>query len=114
MQRLTARFLLVLLLVGTFAPAALALAAPAPHACCMRKPMHGSSSHNSDLQASSDCCNHDHCRPLNHSGWVSVAPSSGSDQPISASGRLVVSSPAVNSLPDESHSGRAPPQFSIT
>ncbi len=40
MHRLTARLLLVLLLVGTFAPVALAISAPVPHACCMRKPLH--------------------------------------------------------------------------
>jgi hypothetical protein len=45
MHRLTARMLLVLLLVGTIAPVALAISAPlSPHACCMRKPMHGSRS----------------------------------------------------------------------
>src|SRR5882672_6743134 len=40
MHRLTARLLLVLLLVGTFAPVALAISAPVLHACCMRKPLH--------------------------------------------------------------------------
>ncbi|HTR67512.1 MAG TPA: hypothetical protein VMH85_17160 [Terriglobales bacterium] len=36
MQRITARLLMVLALVGTFAPVALAIAGPAPHACCLR------------------------------------------------------------------------------
>ena len=40
MYRLTARLLLVLLLAGTFVPVAMAVSAPVPHACCMRKPMH--------------------------------------------------------------------------
>jgi len=40
MYRLTARILLVFTLVGLFGPAALAVGAPAQHACCMRKP-HG-------------------------------------------------------------------------
>jgi len=40
MYRLIARILLVFTLVGLFAPAALAVGAPAQHACCMRKP-HG-------------------------------------------------------------------------
>jgi hypothetical protein len=46
MHRLTARLLLVLLLAGIFVPVAMAVTAPLPHACCMRKPMqnHGSSS----------------------------------------------------------------------
>ncbi len=37
MHRLTARILLVLVLVGMFAPLALATAGPPQHACCMRK-----------------------------------------------------------------------------
>ena len=37
MHRLTARILLVLMLVGIFAPLALATAGPPQHACCMRK-----------------------------------------------------------------------------
>ena len=37
MHRLTARILLVLVLVGTFAPLALATSGPPQHACCMRK-----------------------------------------------------------------------------
>ena len=41
MHRLTARLLLVLLLVGVFVPVALAISATSAHACCMRKPMHG-------------------------------------------------------------------------
>lgn len=60
MHRLTARLLLVLLLVGTLAPAALAISAPLPHACCMRKPMHEHGSGNRDIQAvggqSHSCC----------------------------------------------------------
>jgi hypothetical protein len=42
MYRLTARALLVLILVGTFVPVALAMTASAPHACCLRKPNHNS------------------------------------------------------------------------
>ena len=51
MYRLTARLLLVLLLVGTFAPAALAIAAPVQHACCMRKPMHDHGSGSREIRA---------------------------------------------------------------
>ena len=40
MHRLTARLLLILMLSGTFAPAALAISAESPHACCKRKPLH--------------------------------------------------------------------------
>ena len=60
MYRLTAKLLLVLLLVGTLAPAALAISAPLPHACCMRKPMHDHGSGIRDIQAvsgqSHNCC----------------------------------------------------------
>ena len=60
MYRLTARLLLVLLLAGTFVPVATAVAAPAPHACCMRKPMHDHGSGTLQVQAvdsrSGNCC----------------------------------------------------------
>jgi hypothetical protein len=36
MQRIIARLLLILALAGSFAPAALAIAGPVPHACCLR------------------------------------------------------------------------------
>jgi len=60
MRRLTARLLLVLLLVGTLAPVALAISAPLPHACCMRKPMHDHGSRSLEVQAVAgehrNCC----------------------------------------------------------
>jgi hypothetical protein len=37
MQRLIARILFLTALLGTFVPVALAIGAPAPHACCLRK-----------------------------------------------------------------------------
>src|SRR5258708_13412015 len=40
MHPLTARLLLVLLLVGTFAPVALPISAPCPHAACLTNPPH--------------------------------------------------------------------------
>jgi hypothetical protein len=39
MHRFIARLTLVWMLVAVLAPAALAVAAPSPHACCKRKPM---------------------------------------------------------------------------
>jgi hypothetical protein len=51
MHRLTTRLLLVLLLVDILAPMALAISAPPPHACCVRKPLHGPSSRSLELQA---------------------------------------------------------------
>ena len=61
MHRLTARLLLVLFLAGTFAPVALAISAPPPHACCMRKPMHGPGSRS--LQTSTAGGEHHNCCP---------------------------------------------------
>src|SRR5437899_354938 len=46
MNRWTARVLLLLLLMGTFGPVALAISASAQHACCMRKPMRRSGHEN--------------------------------------------------------------------
>ncbi len=115
MHRLTARLFLVLLLVSVFAPSALAVAAPAPHACCLRmKHDCTETSHGPQFQALPTCCNRDCCRPLLSSQWV------GNPQP-----RIVyvtpVSSPLSSSLlsvhhsdaRSTSHSGRAPPQFSF-
>ena len=76
MYRLTARLLLVLLLAGTFVPAALALSAPMPqaccmrmamhdaamHACCPRKPMHDHGSRHREIQAVG--CQHQNCSSL--------------------------------------------------
>ena len=50
MYRLTARLLLALLLAGTFVPVAMAISAPVPHACCMRKPMHDHGSGSPELR----------------------------------------------------------------
>jgi hypothetical protein len=60
MQRLTARFLLLFALVGTFVPLALAATAT-PRACCLRKsahPCHGTQSEEFAIRATG-CCSHD-------------------------------------------------------
>src|SRR5690348_13556380 len=69
MQRLTARFLIVFLLVGILVPGALALAggplsscctqAMQSHACCMRKG-HSQSSQRAEISAQ-DCSSHCGC-----------------------------------------------------
>jgi hypothetical protein len=71
MYRLTARLLLTLLLVGIFAPVAMAISAPAPHACCLRKPQH--SPHSSSVRAAK-CGNHDCCRTATTANWAQGAP----------------------------------------
>ena len=69
MHRLIARLLLVLLLVGTFAPVALAISAPLPHACCMRKPMHDHGSRSLEIQnVGSDHQNC--CPPVTTAHWA--------------------------------------------
>jgi len=110
MHRQTARILLVLLLVGLFAPVALAITADSPHACCLRKTMHDCGSHEAAFHAPPGCCQHDCCRPLTVSHWAQLRP------PADAFTAQIVSSlPALGpgaSLPaavDHSHSGRAPP-----
>jgi hypothetical protein len=114
MQRLTARCLLVLLLVGTLSPLALAIGAPAPHACCMRKPMHGGVAPQVQLTASADCCGHDCCRAATRSNWAQ-APEGRSNNLSLPCGQLIVRSAWVeeDSDSDSLHSGRSPPQFSI-
>jgi hypothetical protein len=114
MRRQTARFLLILLLVGIFAPVGMAISTPAPHACCMRKPIHAAGSHDSEFNLPPGCCSHDCCRPLTVSHWAHVAPLARSVADLIALGldsdsRPLHLTPAV----DRSHSGRAPPQFSI-
>src|ERR1700681_716079 len=75
MHRTTARLLLVLLLTGIFVPVALAISAAPPHACCLRKPMHGRPSHDSEFNAPPGCCQHDCCRTLTVSRWAHLSPS---------------------------------------
>src|SRR5262249_60983398 len=58
MRPLTARLLLVTLLVALFAPVALAVTTPLAHRCCLRKPMHGSVP--TEFRATS-CAQHDCC-----------------------------------------------------
>jgi hypothetical protein len=114
MHRLTARLFLTLMLVGTLAPAALAISAPAPHACCMRKPMHDQSQPGSEFHAPADHCQHDCCRAMAGFRAAQLKPASVIS---TASGSSQLARPAdslrhVNSG-RSSHSGRAPPHFSI-
>jgi len=121
MERLIARFLLLVVLVGTFGPLALATAAPA-HACCIRKASH----HCHDSAASEQisetgqlvirgtaCCNHDCCRALTTARWAHA------EQPTSTSftrnvetylGRPFPVSPATEVFTFQA--SRAPPHFS--
>ena len=114
MHRATARLLLVLLLVGVFVPVALAISAAPPHACCVRKPMHGRPSHDAEFQAPMGCCQHDCCRPLTVSRGIRLTSKTRS-QVTPASSILQSERQQIQfaSPVNHAHSGRAPPQFSI-
>jgi hypothetical protein len=114
MHRLTARALLVLLLLGVFVPVALAVSAAPPHACCMRKPMHGRPSHDSEFHAPPGCCQHDCCRTLTVSQWANLSPQTNIERtpasaPLEAELQEFHFKPPIN----HAYSGRAPPQISI-
>jgi hypothetical protein len=91
MHRLTARLLLVLTLVGTLAPVALAVSAPPPHACCMRKPMHDQDSRGLNTQTV-DTGHRNCCPPVTTAHWAE--PGSGIDSDIC---------PLLAYLPPRSH-----------
>ena len=111
MHRLTARILLILLLVSTFAPAALAVDGPPQHACCLRK-MH-SPSPGATLAAvharDGNCC-----PPITTIHSAQVSSRTGVPAGLV---REITSNPVPptrhDSQPLNSHSGRAPPASSI-
>lgn len=113
MRLLTARLLLILLLVSAFAPVALAISTPAPHACCMRKAMRDGQ-HEPEIQSAPDCCRHDCCRFFTVSLWAHLQPSA-SDSVIPHSAPLPPASRPVHRTAggNRADSVRAPPQFSI-
>jgi hypothetical protein len=113
MHRLTARLLLILLLVSVFAPVALAISTPAPHACCMRK-AHDGDRQDSEFQAPADCCQHSCCRPLTVSLWAHVQLSTNTHV-VPASVPLPSDLGTIHRISrgDRSHFVRGPPQLSI-
>lgn len=78
MQRLTARFLLLLAIVGTFAPLALAVTSASSHACCLRMAhrCHDSVAVDSGEVAirAPSCCGHDCCRAVTTPQWAHAQP----------------------------------------
>ena len=113
MHRLTARLLLILMLSGTLAPAALALSAESPHACCKRKPLHNHGGHSSEFRAT-DCGNHNCCRPITVSQRAQPRPSvSGCVSQLSAT-LLPNADPNYRVIDlNDSRSARAPPTLPI-
>ena len=114
MRKLTARILLTLSLVGVLAPLALAISAPAPHACCMRK-AHDVDNNHHHIQASATCCNHDCCRTVTVSQWAELS-STGANfaANFTAKREKLAQSSLLPTRNDSTHSGRAPPTLSIT
>jgi len=112
MHRLTARLLLTLMLVGVFAPVALAISAPAPHACCMRKPMHDHSLPGSEFHSSAGHCEHDCCRAVPGFRSAQLNPANVSlTAPVSSRLRRPADSPRQASRTRSSRSVRGPPRF---
>lgn len=106
MYRLTAKFLLLFALAGTFAPLALAAASATPHACCLRMAAH--QCHRPRLESGqrtihdASCCNHDWRRAVTKSQWACPQP-----RTASAIAR------DIEACIDESHAGTPPsPRFS--
>jgi hypothetical protein len=118
MQRLTARFLLLFALAGTFVPLALAATAAPPHACCMRKAAHqchGSFAESDQREVrSTACCNHAYGRAVTTSQSAHPQPSltSAFAPHLDA---LIPDFPAETPAAEllASQSPRAPPQSSI-
>ena len=73
MYRLTARLLLVFLLMGTLVPVAMAISAPQPHACCMRKAMQHQGSGSREIQTVGGQ-NHNCCPPVRTAHWAEPGP----------------------------------------
>src|SRR5512133_1566914 len=76
MKRLTASWLLVVLLVGVLAPAATALSADRRHACCIRKTphCHESESGSQPSVRSQGCEQHRCCQSITGAQWAQTAP----------------------------------------
>ena len=114
MHRLTARLLLVLLLLGILVPVALAISAAPPHACCLRKPMHGRPSHDAEFQVPPGCCQHDCCRPLTVSRAAHLTSKTCAQATLASTILQSERQPSrLATSVNRAHSGRAPPQFSI-
>ncbi|HKS76589.1 MAG TPA: hypothetical protein VJQ82_25470 [Terriglobales bacterium] len=107
-QRWIARLLLLLMVVGVMAPAALAFTSTSLHACCARKGMHCHSPRERQVQTPG-CCGHDCCRSMVTAHWAQSTVYRGW---IAGTSRgFVHALPALNfaMAPDLAHAGRAPP-----
>ncbi|HSY92280.1 MAG TPA: hypothetical protein VK812_12960 [Candidatus Binatus sp.] len=122
MQRLTARLLLLYALIGTFVPLALAVTAPPPHSCCLRKSAHqchqpaSATADESDQRSihGAGCCAHDCCRAVTTS--QSADPQSSLAPVFAPNVESCVAAPDSRNPTSNlfaSQSARAPPRISI-
>jgi len=118
MHRLTARFLLLFALVGTFVPLALAATAAPSHTCCLRttaRQCHGSGPE-SDQRVLHDasCCQHEGCRAATTPQWAHAQSRMTAPLAQAVEARIPESragSPATKLF--SAQSTRAPPQVSL-
>jgi hypothetical protein len=80
MQRWTARFLLLIALLGTLLPVAMQASTAPSHACCRRTGPHhctdSAQTHSEEaVLRDTGCCNHDCCRAVASSHYAHPAPS---------------------------------------
>jgi hypothetical protein len=132
MQRLTARFLLLVLFAGTLAPLAAAASVSSQHEHCVRTPLavqtqstpschhhvaaeahepspSGPISKN-NLHSNPCCTGHECCRPVARALWAQVSLQSPSQQTGRTSDRVLAFQPHVRTLEFATyHSVRAPP-----
>src|SRR5947209_2121561 len=116
MQRLTARFLLLFALAGTFVPLTLAAVAPPPHSCCLRKAAHhchGAETADRSIRNTS-CCNQGSGRAATTKHSAPPSPSLISDFAPPLDSHLTASNPAAPAQQlFSTRSPRAPPQSSL-
>src|SRR5579863_3126962 len=95
MQRCTARFLLLLALVGTFLPLALSATAPPVRACCLRAAHHCHSASESEQRSvtAAGGCSHDCCR------GVTISQTAHPKPPVAAVASQLLGTRAVESTP---------------
>ena len=117
MQRLTARFLLLFALAGTFVPLALAATTAPAHACCIRKTHHcheAASPESTQVISATTCCDHDCCRAATTSQWANPQPGMPAVVAQNVEARIAGSQSRPPATPlFASESTRAPPQLSI-
>ena len=118
MQRLTARFLLLFALAGTFVPLALAATTAPAHACCIRKTHHchevASPESTQLVISATTCCDHDCCRAATTSQWANPQPGIPAVVAQNVEARIAGSQSRTPATPlFASQSTRAPPQLSI-